>query len=61
MKKYQYDIEKKDIVIYYNLEKGCYPDVVGISVYVPALNDWHDIEADDLSINDLKSIIEKKY
>lgn len=59
MKKFQYELDQKEGVIYYNLD-GSYPDVVGVGVYVPFFDDWIDVPADELSLlqlNDLTNTV----
>ena len=48
-----YEIEEKDGVIHFDLDIDNYPIILGLEVYVPFVGDWIEIEADDLSINQL--------
>ena len=48
-----YEIEEKDGVIHFDLGNDNYPIILGLEVYVPFIGDWIEVEADDLSINQL--------
>lgn len=55
MKKFDYELDQKEGVIYYNLDHGIV-DIVGVGVYVPFFDDWIDVPADELSILQLNAL-----